>query len=248
MKLRNKIVIVFIVFIFVTYHNDISTSSASADVKVSTNNTFVNSFFKTDVQKEIEEIKTEVKTETKIVNNQDLRYTDRSNVARLSEKQKIIYRTCRSIGMTDNAQIASVLGQIRIEVDNFELREEADYLGAGASVYRARYAGYHGRGLIQLTWKSNYQNWTKWLNVDLVNNPNILMSDYELNAKIACSGIYNGSFTGSGKLDSYINDSKIDYYNSRSIVNGDKHYIRNNQKIGNILVNYSQEFYNLITK
>jgi hypothetical protein len=179
--------------------------------------------------------------------NIDVRYINRSDNNKLSEKQNIVYKICRDIGVADNAQIASILGQIKIETSNFDAVEEAYYL-ANPWPYRARYGGYHGRGLIQLTWRSNYERWSKWLGVDLINNPNMLITDYNLSAKVACSGVKHGSFTGSGNLDQYINTNKIDYYNSRSIVNGDKNYYRNGRLVGDLLTEYSQEFYNLITQ
>lgn len=171
------------------------------------------------------------------------------DIVKLSNKESKVVEVCRKFGINDNRQIASILAQIKIETNDFNLVEEAYYLN-NPIPYRSRYGGYHGRGLIQLTWKSNYKNWSEWLGVDLVNNPNILTNNFELNAEIACKGIKNGSFTGSvnGNLDSYINNTKVDYYNSRSLVNGDKNYTRNGKLIGNILVEYAQDYYNKLTQ
>ena len=88
---------------------------------------------------------------------------------------------------------------------------------------RLNYGGgenWFGRGYIQLTHINNYQKWSEWTGRDLVSDPNILINDLDLSANIACSGIQHGSFTGSGSLASYNGD----WYNARSIVNGDKKY------------------------
>lgn len=40
------------------------------------------------------------------------------------------------------------------------------------------YQGYHGRGLIQLTWVDNYINAGKYLGFDYVNNPDLLLQPW----------------------------------------------------------------------
>lgn len=40
------------------------------------------------------------------------------------------------------------------------------------------YQGYHGRGLIQLTWLDNYIQCGKYLGFDYVNNPNLLLEPW----------------------------------------------------------------------
>eukprot|EP00461_Guttulinopsis_vulgaris_P004409 UN04411 len=78
---------------------------------------------------------------------------------------------------------------------------------------------YWGRGYCQLTWHDNYKRVGKLVGRDLVNNPNLLVTDWDLSAQVLVRGMKLGAYTGKG-LESYINSNKIDYYNARRIVNG----------------------------
>lgn len=75
-----------------------------------------------------------------------------------------------------------------------------------------------GRGLVQLTWRDNYEKMAKVTGVDLVANPSRAM-DMAIAVKIMFEGMVLGSFTGK-KLSDYITDAKADYYNARRIING----------------------------
>ncbi|HNI60948.1 MAG TPA: hypothetical protein PKW11_13465, partial [Pseudomonadota bacterium] len=89
-------------------------------------------------------------------------------------------------------------------------------------------AAFHGRGLVQITGRRNYTDWTNRLgnehyqhngeNVDLVNHPE-LAADPGIAARIAVEGMRDGTFTGR-KLGDYVNDQKTDYYNARRVING----------------------------
>ena len=92
-------------------------------------------------------------------------------------------------------------------------------------------AKYHGRGLVQVTGRRNYTDWTDRLAdenflhngeaVDLVNHPE-LAADPRIAAHIAVEGSRLGTFTGR-KLGDYINDKQTDYYNARRVINGTDH-------------------------
>lgn len=92
-------------------------------------------------------------------------------------------------------------------------------------------AKFHGRGLVQITGRRNYTDWTERMEkenyqhngeaVDLVNHPE-LAADPGIAAHIAVKGMRDGTFT-SRKMGDYINDSKTDFYNARRVINGTDH-------------------------
>ena len=77
---------------------------------------------------------------------------------------------------------------------------------------------YYGRGYVQLTWYFNYENASKKIGVDFLNNPDLVMSK-KYAVKIMIQGMKDGWFTGK-KLSDYINQSKKDYVGARRIING----------------------------
>src|SRR5215472_5821610 len=54
---------------------------------------------------------------------------------------------------------------------------------------------YYGRGLVQLTWKRNYQTFSNLLGVDLVNDPGLALDPGNA-YKIMSIGMTKGLFTG----------------------------------------------------
>jgi len=79
---------------------------------------------------------------------------------------------------------------------------------------------YYGRGYVQLTWDYNYKKVGTAIGqgTKLYVNPDLAL-DKEIAYKVASYGMRNGSFSGK-KLDDYLNASKTDYLNARSIING----------------------------
>ena len=77
---------------------------------------------------------------------------------------------------------------------------------------------YYGRGYVQLTWYFNYENASKKIGVDFLNNPDLVMNKNHA-VKIMVQGMRDGWFTGK-KLSDYINQSKKDYVGARRIING----------------------------
>lgn len=92
-------------------------------------------------------------------------------------------------------------------------------------------ARFRGRGLVQITGRTNYNDWTRRLNKagvlhngeapDLVNNPE-QATDPLLAARIAAGGMKTGSFTGR-KLGDYVNENQTDFRNARRVINGMDH-------------------------
>tara|TARA_R110000822_G_scaffold146194_1_gene285207 strand:- start:16679 stop:17278 length:600 start_codon:yes stop_codon:yes gene_type:complete len=80
------------------------------------------------------------------------------------------------------------------------------------------FTGYYGRGFVQLTWEDNYRRIGEIVGEDLANNPDRVLEP-NIAAKIIVIGMMQGVFTGK-QLSDYINDTEVDYYGARRIVNG----------------------------
>lgn len=78
-------------------------------------------------------------------------------------------------------------------------------------------SGYYGRGLVQITWESNYKEMSDTIGVDLVNNPELALVPIHA-ARLLVLGMLEGNY--GPPLSKYINESKIDFYNARRSVNG----------------------------
>ncbi|MBP1152387.1 glycoside hydrolase family 19 protein [Methylocaldum sp. RMAD-M] len=78
---------------------------------------------------------------------------------------------------------------------------------------------FHGRGFVQLTGRNNYERAGRFLNVDLISNPD-KAKEPKLAYQIAVQGMKEGWFTGK-KLGHFIKDGvSPDYENARTIING----------------------------
>lgn len=89
---------------------------------------------------------------------------------------------------------------------------------------------YGGRGLVQITWLSNYRKFSRILGMDLVHRPELAL-DPLLSSIIIIHGMRYGTFTGR-KLSDYRN-----FYHMRKIINGtDK---------ANLFARYAKQFYNM---
>lgn len=75
-----------------------------------------------------------------------------------------------------------------------------------------------GRGLVQITFKANYDKLGKAIGVDLVADPDRTLK-MDVAVKIIFYGMLNGSFTGH-KLADYLKGPKADWVNARKIING----------------------------
>ena len=80
------------------------------------------------------------------------------------------------------------------------------------------YTGYYGRGFVQLTWESNYQQMSDIIGIDLVTYPDAVLEP-EIAAKVIVEGMEQGTFTGLS-LSQFINANDVDFYNARKVVNG----------------------------
>jgi hypothetical protein len=132
--------------------------------------------------------------------------------------QRAIIRECKRHGLTLNSQIAYVLATVEHETANtFKPVREAFWLSEDWRRRNLRYYPYYGRGYVQLTWDYNYQAYSDILGVNLVSNPDKVMEP-NIALFILVHGMTKGRFTGK-KLGTFVNGSKTDFYNARSVVN-----------------------------
>ncbi len=80
---------------------------------------------------------------------------------------------------------------------------------------------FHGRGYVQLTWRSNYAKMGKVFGVDLTSNAAAAdqVMQPELAAKIMFKGMEDGAFTGK-KFANFFNPTTENWKNARKIING----------------------------
>lgn len=77
---------------------------------------------------------------------------------------------------------------------------------------------YYGRGFVQLTWRWNYKEFGKLLNIPLLEQPELALQ-IPVAAEIIALGMGRGLFTGVG-LSRYFNIHGNDPVNARRIING----------------------------
>lgn len=121
-------------------------------------------------------------------------------------------------GDGDIRKLAYILATAKHETNLVPKEEVRAKPGTRLYENQKRYWGWHGRGLVQLTWKDNYERFSELLGVDLVKNPELLITDLALSADVLVIGMMKGEFTGKS-LHKYIN-KKYDFYNARRVVNG----------------------------
>jgi putative chitinase len=104
------------------------------------------------------------------------------------------------------------------------------------------YFTYRGRGYIQLTGKINYEYFGYADNPDEVLNPAI---DY----KIMSEWMINGDNPSNAHpLEYYIHDNTADYFDARTMINGDKNKVAKGNTISNgqLIAGYAQAFDTLL--
>ena len=81
-----------------------------------------------------------------------------------------------------------------------------------------KYYPFYGRGDIQLTWEANYADWSKRLDMPLVQYPDMALQP-AISARILVQGMMLGTFTHK-KLADYIHGGACDFKEARRVVNG----------------------------
>ncbi|MGL5925566.1 hypothetical protein [Chroococcidiopsis sp.] len=91
-----------------------------------------------------------------------------------------------------NNHIAAILGTMTIESNDGEHLEEIG--GEGKYDFLPNGKSAHGKGLVQITWRENFEKMSKELNHDFVNNPDDLKK-LEWAIPAMCIGMVKGLFT-----------------------------------------------------
>lgn len=128
---------------------------------------------------------------------------------------RLIIDTCKAAGLLRN-QAAYVLATAYWETAR-TMKPVREY-GGEAYLKSKKYYPYVGMGYVQLTWRKNYEDWSKRLGVDFIANPKLLL-DPKYAVRVIVDGMRLGTFTGK-KLADYITLSASDFAGARRIVNG----------------------------
>ena len=184
-----------------------------------------------------------VRSNWTVVENPINQWRENLESAESSDKQIVteqwVYDKAVEYWITDNSQIAYVLSTIKGE-SAFKNQKEIgwenrEYWKVDSSTWKA----YYGRWFIQITHKGNYEKYTqiireswkdfkdnagntlKWSEIDLVNNPDIILQSNDLAIFIAMDWMKNWwpNRQETKRLDHYINGDKTDFYNARIIIN-----------------------------
>lgn len=113
-------------------------------------------------------------------------------------------------------EYAYVLATIKHETA--ESYQPIKEMGGDRYLRSKSYFPFFGRGIIQLTWKFNYQNFSDILGIDLIHNLDLALEP-ETAWRICEYGMAKGTFTGK-KLSDYFNDKGTDFVRARRIING----------------------------
>lgn len=172
----------------------------------------------------------------------------------LTPEENFIYSWARKIGMKDKRQIAYVLATVKGECNFKNIKEiwweKRKYWQPDPETRQC----YYGRWYIQLTLKGNYQAYTKIIqnshltfkdnqgnvlkNIDLVNNPDIILQSNDLAAFILVHWMHCWNPCGK-KLSNYIHDDQCDYKNARRLINGD--VVKNGDKFAGYARRYEEQ-------
>lgn len=122
----------------------------------------------------------------------------------------------RKAGITTKKRVAAFLANVGVETDYLKTLEE--YGDKAYWMYLDRHPDggpgewrYHGRGYLQVTWSSNYRALGQGLGVDLIANPDLLVTNKSIAAKGAVW------YWASRKLGPYAD--RGDFKNVASIIN-----------------------------
>lgn len=130
-----------------------------------------------------------------------------------SDTVEAIVHYCKRVGVTRLDQVAYILSTAENEA---MLKPIKEMRGRQLTRDQQRYwhTGFYGRGFIQVTWRSNYVKVGSKLGVDLISNPDLLLT-YPIAIASLVLGMRDGWYTNA-RLNNY---KRGDYWNMRNIVN-----------------------------
>lgn len=126
--------------------------------------------------------------------------------------------------LTDLRWLAYMLATDKHETNaTMQAVREAYWLSEDWRRNHLRYWPYYGRGLVQLTWRENYEKMGRFLDLPLVDRPDLAL-ELDAAVKIMFEGMLRaetgvGDFTGRS-LEMFFSDSKDDPIGARTIING----------------------------
>lgn len=118
------------------------------------------------------------------------------------------YREDKWPGM-ENPELAYLLATDKWETAH--TMQPIKEMGSETYLKSKKYYPYYGRGLVQITWKANYEKFG-------IRNPDDALT-WPVALDVIFRGMIYGMFTGK-KLADYITDGHQDYVGARAIVNG----------------------------
>lgn len=153
----------------------------------------------------------------------------------------LIVAACLNSGLLRN-QAAYCLATAQHETGNFKYLREIWGPTAAQKRYEDRTdlgntqkgdgKRFMGRGLVHITGRRNYTDWSKRLGLDLLKSPE-LAEKPEIAVRILVEGMKLGTFTGK-KLSDYMTLRKSDFRQARRIVNG--------MDRADLIADYAKEF------
>ncbi|MHC8369301.1 hypothetical protein ACYZT2_00440 [Pseudomonas sp. MDT1-85] len=98
---------------------------------------------------------------------------------------------------------------------------------------------YRGRGLVQITWKINYEKFSTALGIDFTGDPELAL-DLESTTRIMLGGMRDGIFSHGNTLAAHLSPSNKNYFTARKIINGSDR--------ANVFKFYAEKFEDLILR
>ncbi len=134
-----------------------------------------------------------------------------------------VRKVCQALHQNDRRIWAYIMATVQHETaDSFYPVAEAFYVKDDRARRRylnsKPYSPYYGRGLVQLTWKYNYEKYADILKLPLVDDPDLALEP-AISLFILIHGMLTGTYTGHS-LNRYIHAHHCDYQKARKVVNG----------------------------